>query len=120
MEILKRVVKRSLIVLIILSVLSVFFFDWKIPLSILLGGALGIVNLRGLIWGIEGLLHGPKAKIAIVFSSLTRLFILSLIIFLMIKFDIANIFGLLAGLTVVFVILPLEGFLSERKKDWST
>ncbi|HCC68593.1 MAG TPA: hypothetical protein DEP99_01740 [Nitrospiraceae bacterium] len=116
MEILKRVVKRSLIVLIIISVLSVFFFDWKIPLSILLGGALGIVNLKGLIWSTEGLLHGQKAKIAIVFSSLIRLFILFLIIFLLIKFDIANIFGLLVGLSVIFFILPVEGFLSERKK----
>lgn len=92
-----------------LAVVSAIF-DWgKLPLGILSGGLLGLLNLKGLARGIEGSMGTESATVKIVFLSMARLFALFVIIFILIYFNIVDVFGLLLGFTVVFVLILIEG-----------
>jgi len=121
--ILKRVLKQSIIVLLPLALLS-FFVNWRadalrflrpfgnpdlIPVSIVIGGILGIANLKGLIWGIESLLNVPKAKTKLIYLSIFRLLMLFAFIIILVFIRLVNIFGLVLGMTVVFFIFIKEG-----------
>lgn len=119
MNLIKRVSKQTVIVLLTLSILSAFI-EWKrLPISILLGGILGLVNLKGLARGVEGLIgtHRPTGKL--IFFSLLRLSILALILTILIIYGRVNIFGILIGFTVVFISLIIGGlrYVREPSED---
>jgi hypothetical protein len=110
MEILKNVFKKSLFVILPAIVLSAFLIEpRKIPLGILMGWLLGIFNLRQLTRNIEGLIGSEKATVKLVFLSMTRLLVLFAAIFLLVYYRVVNVFGLLFGFTVVFVLILIEG-----------
>ena len=110
MEILKGVIKKSLFIILPAIVLSAFFMEpRKVPLGIFMGWLFGILNLRQLSRNIEGLVGTEKATFKLVFLSMTRLLVLFTAIFVLIYYRVVNIFGLLAGFTVVFVLILVEG-----------
>ncbi len=108
-DLVKGITKKSLFILLPIALLSAFI-DWRmLPAGIILGGVLCLVNLRGLAWGIEALIKGARPKAGVIFFSLLRLFFLFSIIFLVVKFNLVNIFGLVIGFTVVFAMIIIEG-----------
>ncbi len=115
MDLVKRVFKRSLLLLIPIALLSAFIEWKKLPASILIGGGLALLNIRGLAWGVEGLLGTHKATVKMVFFSQFRLFMLFLILSVLIYLKLVNVFGILIGFTVVFALLMIEGYRLSRK-----
>lgn len=132
MELIKRVTKKSLFAVVPLSLLA-FVTGWKgeplpskilavfgnpvlLPLSIFLGGVMGVLNLRGLAWGIESLLGAQKATTKLVFMSIFRLIVFFTIIVILAVFKLINLLGLLIGLTVVFVVLIIEGIKTAKEQ----
>jgi hypothetical protein len=130
MELIKRVIKQSIFVLLLLVILA-FFLRTRIeqigflmlignprliPASILIGGVLGILNLRGLVWGIESLLGTHKANVTLLLLNILRLLILFSIITILVAFRLAHLIGLLVGMTVVFFILIKEGLKMARQQ----
>jgi hypothetical protein len=130
MELIKRVIKQSIFVLLLLVILA-FFLRTRIeqigflmlignprliPASILIGGVLGILNLRGLVWGIESLLGAHKANVTLLLLNILRLLILFSIITILVAFRLAHLIGLLVGMTVVFFILIKEGLKMARQQ----
>ncbi len=110
MEILKRVIKASIFIILPAIILSAFFIEpRKFPLGILMGWLFGILNLRQLSRNIEGLVGTEKATFKLVFLSMTRLLVLFAAIFVLIYYRVVNVFGLLIGFTVVFVLILVEG-----------
>jgi hypothetical protein len=110
MEIFKRVIIKAIIIILPAAVLSYFFIEQqKVPLGILLGGLLGLFNLRQLSRNVAGLVGTEKATFKLVFLSMTRLMVLCSAIFLLIYYGIVNVFGLLFGFTVVFALILIEG-----------
>lgn len=110
MEILKRVIKRSLFIILPAIVIAFFFIEpRKVPLGIFMGWVLGLINLRQLTRNIEGLVGSEKATVKLVILSLVRLMALFAAIFVLIYFRIVNVFGLLFGFTVVFLLILTEG-----------
>jgi hypothetical protein len=109
MEILKRVIKKSLFIIIPAAVISAFFEWKKLPLGIIAGGLFGILNLRGLVRSVEGFIGTERLTAKIIFLSMTRLFILFAAIFILIWFKIINVLGMLFGFTVIFVLILIEG-----------
>lgn len=109
MELIKKIYKHSIIVLIPLAVISAFIEWKKLPASILIGGILGLVNIKGLAWGIEGLFGSYKANTKMIFFSAFRLLLLFIIIALLVYLQLVNIFGILIGFTVIFTMLIIEG-----------
>lgn len=127
----KRTVKQSIIVLAPLAVVS-HLVDWRaeglgfvvifgnpdfMPVSIVLGGLLGLANINGLIWSLERLLGAHRAGSKLVFVSMFRLFILFALIILLTALKLVNFLGLLAGMTVVFVVLIKEALRQAREHN---
>ncbi len=105
-----RIYRRALIALVVFAGLSAFY-DWrKIPAGVLVSGVLALANLRGLVWGVTGALGTAKATKKLVLFSALRLVILLTILLSLLKLGLINPFGVLAGLTVVFTVLVIEGF----------
>jgi hypothetical protein len=130
MDLARKVIKQTACVTIPLVVLSLFV-EWNrdslrflrpfgnpdyMTVSIVIGAILGIANLKGLIWGLESMLGAHQASAKLVFLSLFRLFILFAIIIALAVFNLINFLGLLAGMTVPFVFLIIEGLKMAQKQ----
>ena len=110
MEILKRVIIKSIFIILPATAASAFLFDpRKVPLGIFMGWLFGIINFRQLTRNVEGLVGTEKATVKLVILSMTRLLVLIAAIFLLIYYKIVNVFGLLFGFTAVFVLILIEG-----------
>jgi hypothetical protein len=115
MEILKGVIKKSLIIILPVAAVSAFFEWKKLPLGIIIGGVFGILNMGGLVRSVRGVIGSSKTTAKIIFLSMTRLFILFTAIFILIWLEIINILGMLFGFTVVFVLILVEGMIVGKK-----
>lgn len=119
MKIIQKIYKMSVFVLIPVAAVSAFFDPYRLPLSILVGGILAVLNLKGLSWGVEGLLGSYKAAGKLVFFSMIRLLLVFLIIAVLAYFKVVNILGIMLGFTLIFIILLVEG-LRIAKEDLNT
>lgn len=121
MDLIKGVIRKSVPLLLILCAISLAI-NWDrvgfaklfgntryIPHSIIIGGLLGLANLRGLVWGIETLLGTQRANTRLVYLSLIRLGILFTIIIILTALRLINLIGLVTGLTIVFFVMIFEG-----------
>jgi hypothetical protein len=114
MDLIQKIHRSSLVVLTVLAAISVLI-DWKIlPLSILTGGILGLLNIRGLAWSVQGLLGTDRAGAKMLFFSQFRLVMLFILLIALVYLKLVNVFGILAGLTVVFGMVLFEGFRYSR------
>jgi hypothetical protein len=109
MEILKGVIQKSIIILLPSAILSAFLEWKKLPFSIIVGGILGILNLRGLVRGVEGFIGSKGLTFKILFFSMIRLSILFTMILVLLWLRVVNVLGLLFGLTIVFILILIEG-----------
>lgn len=129
MELVRTVTRQSAFIAIPLALLALIP-DWEspglrflgffgpprlMPGSILIGTLLGIVNLRGMAWGIESLLGAVQENTKLVVLSLIRLFVVFAVIFVLAALRLVNLLGLLAGMTVVFLLLIREGLRLARR-----
>lgn len=117
MQIIKRIYRESVFILIPAAALSAFIEWKKLPLSILIGGILGLANLKGLAWGVQGLVGtGEQVSGKLVFFSFFRLFIFFVIVIVLLWLKIINIAGIFIGLTAVLVLLMVEGVRSAKSE----
>jgi hypothetical protein len=115
MLLLKRIYKLSLFILIPAALISAII-EWKLlPVSILIGGTLGLANLKGLVRGVEGLVKMQKTSGVLIFSSFVRLMIIGFILSVLIIEKMINIVGVLAGFTIVFTVVLIEGLRAARE-----
>ena len=109
MVLLKRIYKRAILILLPLALLSAFIEWKKLPMSILIGGILALINLRGLARGVYSIVgtYSPTAKMVI--STIFRLGFLAVVLILLFALKVVNVFGILIGFTVVFILIMTEG-----------
>lgn len=110
MEILKRVIKKSIFIVLPALVVSAFIEPRKLPLGIFLGWLFGILNLRALTRNVEGIVGAENATPRIVILNLVRLLTLFVAIFVLVYYRVVNVIGLLIGFTVVLVTILIEGW----------
>lgn len=115
MDLIRRINKRAVVVLIVCAALSAFVEWKKLPVSIIIGGALGLANFRGLSWSVEGLMGTYRATGKMIFFSIFRLIFLFVIISVLVYLKLVNIFGILIGFTVIFTLLIIEGLKYAEK-----
>jgi hypothetical protein len=120
MDLIKRIYRKSFLVLIPLALLSALLEWKKLPLSIIIGGALGLANIKGLAWGVRGLIGTGRATGRMIFFSMFRLVLLFGILSLLVYLKIVNVFGILAGFTVIFALLMIEGLKYAKTSDNET
>jgi hypothetical protein len=108
-----RIYKQGVIILLCLAAASAFL-DWKkLPVSIIIGGLLGLANLRGLAWGLRDFAASrPTGRV--IFWSMVRFFMLGTILFILAVLNLINFIGILVGFTVVFTLILKEGLRTAR------
>jgi hypothetical protein len=87
---------------------------WFLPVSVLSGGILGLLNFRWLAIAVERvyLRQGASAglsNLAAVIISVLKLSLIFIVLFVVIKTQLLNIFGLVAGLSFCFLAILWEG-----------
>jgi len=118
MELIKGVFKKSVFIVLPAAAASAFYMDpRKMPLGILLGWLFGIFNLRQLSRNVQGLFGSDKATVKLVFLSMTRLLSLFVAIIFLVYYRVVDVFGLLFGFTVVFVLILVEGARTAGKDN---
>ena len=115
MTLLTRIYKRAFIILLPLALLSAFIEWKKLPMSILIGGILGLINLRGLARGVYSLIGTSRPTAKIVISTILRLGLLAVVLILLFALKVVNVFGILVGFTVVFVLIMTEGLRAAKE-----
>lgn len=110
--------KKAAFVIVPLALLSAFIEPVKLPLGIFLGGVLALLNLRGLIRGVENLVDTYRPTARLVVMSFFRLFVLFAVISALAISRLVNLIGLLIGFTLVLGLLLMEGFeISKEDMD---
>jgi hypothetical protein len=107
------IVSVAAVVMLIVSVLRGERW-WFLSLSVLFGGALGLMNFRWLAIAVQrvylrkGATSGLSNLAAAVISVL-KLFIIFIILFIVIKWQLLHVFGMVAGLSLCFFAIIWEG-----------
>src|ERR1700690_476494 len=114
MDLIKKIVKRSAIILAPVAMASSFVDWWRFPAGVLAGGFLALVNIKGLAWGVQGLLGTEKATVRMLFFSQFRFIMLIMVLAIIVYLRFVNIFGILAGITVVFAVVLFEGYRNAK------
>jgi len=89
---------------------------WFVPVSILFGGALGLLNFRWLAAAVQrvylkkGATPGLSSFAAVIISVI-KLSIIFVILFVVIKWQLLNVFGMVAGLSLCFLAILWEGLI---------
>ena len=110
----RRINTQSAYVLAPLALMALFKPGWIFSLSLVLGGLMGIVNLKGIIWSATALLGTEKAQTKMMFLSFFRILIIFSALVVLAVFKLVNAYGLLIGFTIVFIIIVKEGLLSAK------
>lgn len=111
---LRRIYRTGFFILLPLAALSALY-DWKkLPLSIVIGGVLGLANLKGLAWGLRDFsAYKPTGRV--IFWSMLRFMIIGMILFILALLKLINFIGILIGFTVVFTLILKEGLRTARE-----
>lgn len=113
--IVKAVSKQTLIILLPLCLISLFFAEWRFSFSMAVGGLIGIGNLSGLAWSVNALLGTEKTRTKMVFLSTFKLLIVCSILLILVILKLINLWGLLPGFTVVMALIIKEGLKLGKK-----
>lgn len=114
MDLIHKIYRSSILILIPATIVSAFIEWWRLPAGVLAGGLLALINFRGLVRGVRGLLGAGKGMGRMIFLSQFRLIMLFLVLGLIVYLKLVNIFGILAGFTIVFAIVLIEGYRDAR------
>ena len=113
---LNRIYKQAAFILIPVAIAAFFFTEWRFSFSILIGGLIGIVNLKGLAWSVKGLLGTEKASAKMMALSMFKLFFIFSILIILAVVGVLKAYGLLIGFTIFFILMIKEGLLFSKKE----
>ncbi len=92
---------------------------WFLPASVLFGGLLGVINFRWLAIAVQrvylrdGATPGTS-NLAAAIINILKLSIIFVILFIVIKWQLLHVFGLVAGLTLCFFAIIWQGASAVR------
>lgn len=113
----KRIYRQSIWAIIPISLISIFFTNWdlRLSISILIGGFIGILNLKGIVWSVQSLLGTEKAQTKMMVLSMFRLLVIFSFLIILAIFKVIKPYGLLIGFTAAFIIIVKEGLIAAKK-----
>lgn len=114
---LSRIYRQSWILLAIAAVAALIFGDMIFAFSIMLSGALAIFNFRGIVWGVKSLVGTEKSQAKMMVLTMFRMLIMFSVLLILFILKLVNLYGILIGFTIVFVIIVKEGLIASRKKE---
>ncbi len=116
-QILKRIPKTTLIISILFSLSSLFFFSFLTAIIILSGGLLSILNFFWLKDSVVKLtsFHKKKALFRGLTLYFTRFLLIFACFFIIIKISSENLLAFLIGFLSIFIAMGIEAILAVRK-----
>ena len=127
--ILKGVAKKTALLVSVASVCTMIFALiqktpqswWFLPASVLFGGILGLLNFRWLAVAVQRvyLRRGAtpvSSNLAAVIISILKLSLIFIILFIVIKWQLLQVFGLVAGISFCFLAILWEGATMMKKQ----
>jgi len=106
----KKIARNTAIILIPAALIAAFLPWENLSFSILIGGLLGILNIRALAWSIEGILGTAAVNMKMLFFSQFRFVMLTIIVITLAYLRLINLIGIMAGFSVVFFQLLYVGY----------
>lgn len=87
---------------------------WFLPASVLFGGLLGLLNFRWIAIAVQRVYLRKGAtpvssNLAAVIISMLKLSLIFIILFIVIKWQLLQVFGLVGGLSLCFLAILWEG-----------
>lgn len=87
---------------------------WFLPASVLFGGILGLLNFRWIAIAVQRVYLRKGAtpvssNLAAVIISMLKLSLIFIILFIVIKWQLLQVFGLVGGLSLCFLAILWEG-----------
>lgn len=113
----KKIARNTAIILIPAALIAAFLPWENLPFSILIGGVLGILNIRALAWSIEGILGTSSVNMKMLFFSQFRFVMLALVVVLLAYLRLVTIPGVMAGFSVVFSQVLIVGMTHAKKSS---
>ena len=120
--ILKGVAKKTALIVSLVSLCALIFTLirepaqpwWFLPASIVFGGILGMLNFRWLAIAVQRVYLRKGAtpvssNLAAVVISILKLSLIFIILFIVIKWQLLQVFGLVGGLSLCFLAILWEG-----------
>jgi hypothetical protein len=111
-----NIYKKAAFIVIPMAIASVFIEPVKLPLGILAGALLAIVNFRGMIKNLEGLIGTDRPTVKLVFMSIVRLMVVFAVIIALAVLKAVNLLGLMVGFTVIVVLVVKEGYIESQEE----
>jgi chromate transport protein ChrA len=115
----QKLEKLNWAILALFVLISLIFMPAPFTLGVLLGGLISIVNffwLKRDLRVVFGNLTG-RAKAAVMFRYYIRFFVSAVIIFFIITRTVADVMGLLIGLSIVVINIVLTLLINLSKKN---
>jgi len=120
--ILKGVARKTAIIVSVASACTVIFALilktaqpwWFLPACVLFGGILGLLNFRWIAIAVQRVYLRKGAtpvssNLAAVIISMLKLSLIFIILFIVIKWQLLQVFGLVGGLSLCFLAILWEG-----------
>lgn len=120
--ILKGVARKTAVIVSVASACVVLFALiqktaqpwWFLPASVLFGGLLGLLNFRWIAIAVQRVYLRKGAtpvssNLAAVIISVLKLSLIFIILFIVIKWQLLQVFGLVGGLSLSFLAILWEG-----------
>jgi hypothetical protein len=87
---------------------------WSLPAGVLFGAALGLLNFRWLAIAVQRIYLRKGAtsavsNLAAVIIGVLKLAVIFIVLFVVIKYQLLHVFGLVAGLSLCFLAILWEG-----------
>jgi hypothetical protein len=111
--------RRGWVIFLILAAAGYFFMSRSFTLGIILGGMIVIVNFSFLqstiIKAFQNTPALKKKKFLLIVKSFLRLILLGIIIYVLLKYRLADPIGLAIGLSIIFFSIVSLGISSALK-----
>jgi len=115
-QMLQKIYKRVLIIIPVLAIVAgvIWWQEWRIPFSVLVGGALSLISLRIIVWAVQKFLGTSMAQPIIIGISTIKIFVMFAIMVVLAVFGLLNVVAMITGFTVVLILTTIEGYRAAK------
>jgi len=112
----KKIFKQSLILISILAAISIFFAEWRFPLSVIIGGIIFLASLWSIFWSVRKFLGKAMAHPIIIGISTIKILLIFIVLVALAMLGLINVVGLMTGFIASLIVTVKEGFIAARQE----
>jgi hypothetical protein len=114
-EMIRKITRFSIIIVPVAALAALFFGDWFFVLNLLIGGAISLLSFRAIVWAVRKFMSMQMAQSAIMGISVIKIGAIGLFLIGLALLQLIRPVPLLAGFTLVLVIIIVQGLLTAGK-----